>query len=84
MRIQPLERAQSEAVGDCAALRLVGGKVEPRAVANLVEPEMMGEAVAHSSFPSAMPAKPAAARLDHKRLSAAAECCSASAEAPDW
>jgi hypothetical protein len=83
VRIQPAERAQAQALGNRAALRLVGGKVEPGAVANLVEPEMMGEAVGHSSFPSAMAARSTAARLDQKRPSALTECSSASAPPPD-
>ena len=51
MRFEPVDARQAEALCDRAALGLVGDKVEPLAVADLVEPEPMREPVGHSSLP---------------------------------
>ena len=51
MRLEPIERAQAEPLGDGRALRFVGDEVEPLAVANLVEPQAVGEMVAHAIVP---------------------------------
>ena len=50
MRLEPIEREQPKPVGDRRALRVVGGEVEPVAVADLVERQAMRE-VAHPMPP---------------------------------
>ena len=52
MRLEPVQRAKAETLGDRAPLGFVRDQVEPLAVADLVEPKMVREAVGHSIFPS--------------------------------
>jgi hypothetical protein len=53
VRLDPIEREQPEALGNRAPLALIANEVEPFTLANLVEPEVMSEAVVHSELPIA-------------------------------
>src|SRR4051812_3809833 len=44
---EPTGRLEAEPLGDGGALGIVGDEVEPLAVANLIEPQLMREAIAH-------------------------------------
>src|SRR5689334_2490311 len=54
MRFKPSERLEAEALCCGLPLRFVRRKIDPLTVANLVEPQLMGEVVRHSRLPSAI------------------------------
>src|SRR4051812_28273551 len=72
MRFQPAERGEVESFGNRRPLRLVGDKVEPLAIADLVEAQMMGETVGHAINPRLSSSRDAASNLLASALSAVA------------
>lgn len=51
MRLEPVDRSQRQAIGDGPTLGVVGHQVQPLAIANLVEPQMVREAIIHLKLP---------------------------------
>jgi hypothetical protein len=47
VRIEPLEGSEAEAFCNRSPFSLVGDKIEPLAVTDLIQPEMMGETIGH-------------------------------------
>src|SRR5690348_1419493 len=80
VRLEPVERRQPQPRGNRPPLTLVRGEVEALAVANLVEPEMVSEAVGHESFPCAMSSRLASSSCARTRFSSRAEWPSAPAD----
>ena len=81
MGLEPVERIEAEPTGDLLPLSFIGNQVEPVAVPDLVEPQMMSEAVRHSIRPSARPAASMSLSFVQIALSEPA-LCSTAPEAP--
>ena len=78
MGLKALNARQGEPFGNGGALTLVGDQVEPLAVANLVEAQLVGEAVAHAILPCSRRSSGVASSRWAKRRNAAALCSTAS------
>ena len=72
MRLEAVELGQVEALGDRGALHLVRHEIESLAVADLVEPKMVGEAVGQAILPCSRLASGVASSRRVKARSAAA------------
>src|SRR5690348_6757844 len=79
VRFEPVNGSKSKPLGDRAQLAGIGAKVEPLAVADLVEAEMMVEAIAQSNLPCSSCSRVAWSSRSQKARSAFAFCFSASA-----
>ena len=79
VRVEPVDRFESEPPANGRALGLVGGKLDPLAVADLVEPKVVGEAVDHSYLPLASLLESLRSSVAHSAFSAAVTWCSAAA-----
>ena len=71
MRLEPFDRAEAEPFGNRPPLSFVGHQVEAVAVADRIDPQVMGKAVRHPSFPSPSAVSSALSSFDHKRPSSA-------------
>ena len=70
MRFEALDRRQAEPIGNGTPLRLIGGEVDPLAIANLVNSKPVSKSIHHEIRPSATAVPGVASSRDQTSRSA--------------